>query len=223
MKEKILAAIKAKFPKVNLSKKRLDAIAAKIETKVIDDETKIDAAINDFNDFNPIEEIAKHDDKVRNLEAKIKETEKPADKKDDKKTEPEKVELPEDTPSWVKTMLENQNKLNAEIAQIRGEKVVATIREQLTTKHLKDIPTSYWAKRALPEKADDIETFADEVKADYNTFTQELTDKGLANIPLPGGATGSAKDKQAAVSPEIKAYAEKHIQAPAKTAEPAKV
>ena len=72
---KVIARLKALFPKANLSQKRLDALADKLASKPADDadDTAIDVVINDFNDILSIEEIAREDDRVRTLEAKSKE------------------------------------------------------------------------------------------------------------------------------------------------------
>lgn len=211
MKEKILAAIKAKFPAINLSKKRLDQISAKIESKVLDDETKIDVALDQYNDFNPLADIAKQDDAHRTLEAKLKTAAQNPKEKD----EPDPTVLDADTPTWAKTLLESNKKLAESVQKLEGEKRQATIKDTIAGK-LKDIPASYWNKRALPENDEKLEDFITEVKSDYKTFAQELTDKGLAHIPLPGG--GAPPAKKEAVSPEIKAFSEKQ-----KAPEPAKV
>lgn len=202
MKEKILAAIKAKFPKVNLSKVRLNAIADKIITKVIDDETKIDAAIDEFNDFNPLAELAKQDDTIRNLEAKVKQAApaKPDDKPDDKPDE--KVDLPDDTPAYVKKIMEKLDSVTGELAIIKGEKVANTIKDK-ATELLKEIPVSYWGKRAIPDKVEDLEAFVEEVKTDYTAFTQEITNKGLEIVPSPGGGDIKPTDTKKASDKEI--------------------
>jgi len=208
MKDKILAAIKAKFPKVNLSKTRLNAIAAKIETKVIDDETKIDAAIDEYNDFNPLSEIAKTDDKIRNLEAK-KDTSAPA-KKDEPATED--VELPDDTPAWAKALIASQKATADKLAALEGDKAKGTVRAE-ADKLLKDIPASYWGKRALPEKVEDLEAFVEEVKTDYTTFAQEMADKGLSIVPSPGGGSGPTKVEK--IDPAVQQFIEKNTPAKA--------
>ncbi len=201
MKDKILAAIKAKFPKVNLSKTRLDAIVAKIETKVSDDETLIDAQIDEFNNFNPFTEIAKNDDVIRNYEAKLKSTGKYKENVIDLEV------TPDDTPAWAKSLIEQNKVLSEGLAAIQGEKKTATIRSKVAV-DLKEIPASYWGKRQMPEKDEDLGTFVEDVKADYSAFTQELANNGLKNIPAPGsGVQPSAKG----VSPEIKAFAEKTV------------
>ena len=52
-KLKVIARLKALFPKANLSQKRLDAYADKLAKKPADDadDATIDAIINDYNDF----------------------------------------------------------------------------------------------------------------------------------------------------------------------------
>jgi hypothetical protein len=207
MKEKIIAAIKAKFPAINLSKKRLEAIAAKIETKVIDDETKIDAAIDAFNDFNPIADIAKTDDTIRNLEAKAK---APTPKKDELPEPPAPPVITDDTPEWAKAMIE-QNKILAQgLSALQGEKIAGTIRQKATDK-LTGIPASYWGKRVLPDKEEDLEAFITDVQTDYEGFKKELTDQGLSVLPAPKGALPvdpkvvkpASKEEVAAVVKEI--------------------
>lgn len=201
-KDKIIAAIKAKFPAVNLSKKRLDAIADKIQEKVIDDETKIDAAIDTFNDYNSIAEIGKQDDIQRGLEKKVKEgspkkEDKPADSGKPDQGKP--TEDPDDnTPSWAKTLIESNKTLAGEIAVLKGEKQANIIRSQVKAK-LTEVPESYWGEWALPEKDEDVDAFVTKATEKYTAFTKELTEKGLDNIPTPGaggtGGSGKAVDK----------------------------
>jgi hypothetical protein len=212
-KDKIIAAIKAKFPAINLSKKRLDAIADSIEKKVIDDETKIDAALDDFNHYNPLADMAKADDTMRNLNAKVKELEKPKDNKE--KTETTTTEPVDDgTPSWAKALIEQNKTLASDLAALKGDKIANSIRSE-ATKKLSEIPESYWSKRALPEKAEDLDAFVTDVQTDYGAFTQELTNKGLAKFQAPAAGSGGAATAAsggaggkgtAVVSPEVKAY-----------------
>lgn len=207
MKEKILAAIKAKFPNVNLSKKRLDAIAAKIESKTTD-ENEIDAKLDEYNDYNPLADLAKEDDRVRNLEAKAKAQPAPKDKpKDDDEPAPDPLADPE-MPKWAKAMYKQNQEFATKIAGFEGKEKGATIKAKLDVL-LKEIPASYgWEKRALPATDEEVEAFVTTVTEDYAAFSKEMTDKGIAMIPKPGGG-GGGQQKQEAVSPEIKAFAEK--------------
>jgi hypothetical protein len=197
MKEKIIAAIKAKFPAINLSKKRLEAIAAKIETKVIDDETKIDAAIIAYDDFNPLADIAKQDDTIRNLEAKAKAT----PPKKDEPPEPPAPVITDDTPEWAKAMIE-QNKILAQgLSALQGEKIAGTIRQKATDK-LTGVPASYWGKRVLPDKEEELDAFVTDVQADYDAFKKDLTEQGLSVLPAPKG--GLPVDPKNPVKPASK-------------------
>ena len=77
-KQKIAGRLKALFPKANLSQKRIDAIADKLELKVADDadDSVIDDVVNQANDFMDFEAIAKEDDRIRTLEANLEKTAK---------------------------------------------------------------------------------------------------------------------------------------------------
>ena len=203
MKEKIIAAIKAKFPAINLSKPRLNAIAAKIEAKIIDDETKIDGALDTYNEYNPLADIAKADDKLRDYESKLK------GKKEDTTTEEKKeVAPPEDAPEWVKALMEQNKAFAQSLAALQGEKIQTSIKSKATEK-LKDVPGSYWGKRAIPDKEEDLDAFVTEVTADYAQFKQEMTDQGLSVLSAPraGGASQAANK----VSPEIQAFVAKSM------------
>lgn len=210
MKEKIISAFKAKYPGINLSKKRLDAIAAKIEVKVIDDETKIDAALAAMDEVYPFAEIAKDDDKVRTLEAKLKAPpgETPAEKAAREAAEAAAaLETDKDTPVWAKALIEQNKTLAQDLAAIKGEKVANTIKGK-ATELLKEVPLSYWGKRAIPDTEEALQDFVTEVTADYATFKKEMTDQGLSVLSAPRTGTGGG-DVAKAVSPEIKAFAEK--------------
>lgn len=192
MKEKIIAAIKEKFPAVNLSKKRLDAIAATLEDKVTD-ETQIDAKLDEFNIYNPFTEIARNDDAMRNMEAKLK-----------SKQEPPPAPSPgnDEKLDMLKQLSESIKALTEKVSGFEAEKTKGSIRTKVTDQ-LKDIPASYWGKRALPEKDDDIETFVEDVKNDFTSFTKEITEAGIALHPLPGGGIGSGGGAKPASKEEL--------------------
>lgn len=202
MKEKIVAAIKAKFPAINLSKARLNAIAAKIESIVIDDETRIDAQLDAFNNFTPFADIAKQDDKIRDLEAKVKVA--PAKKDPEPVIEPPVVD--DDTPAWAKALIESNKTLSQGLATLQGEKVQSAMRTKATEK-LKDIPASYWSKRPIPEKDEELDAFVTDVTTDYEAFTKEMTDKGLTIISIPKASTiGEGGAGSTKIDPEIKKF-----------------
>lgn len=211
MKEKILAAIKAKYPAINLSKKRLEAIAAKIEEKVIDDESKIDAALALYNEYNPLADMASNDDKLRTAEKKLKET-TPAPK-DPKEKEVETpaaqtpTTVPEDAPAYVKAMMEQMGVMSKALTGMQAEKAAGSIKSKAEAA-LKDVPVKFWGKRQLPTKDEELEAFIAEVNDDYKEFGAVQTEKGLSFTPKPvTGVQPNATDKK--VPDELKAFFER--------------
>lgn len=121
-KLKVIARLKALFPKANLSQLRLDAIADKLAKKPADDadDTAIDAVINDFNDVLSIEDIAKGDDRTRTLEADKKKSEEIAAKKKPITSEEEEEEVEtEGMTAFEKQMLKKFGDLKSDIDSIK--------------------------------------------------------------------------------------------------------
>lgn len=219
MKQKILDAIKAKFPTAKLSAKRLDAIAASIEAKAGTDETLIEASLDALNELYPLTEIAKDDHIRSTLEGKLKATqtkdETPAQKAAREAAEAAAaLETDKDTPAWAKALIEQNKTLAQDLAAIKGEKVANTIKGK-ATELLKEVPVSYWGKRAIPETEEALQDFVTEVTTDYATFKKEMTDQGLSVLSAPKTGTGGG-DGAKAVSPEIKAFADKQAAQSAK-------
>lgn len=129
-KSKVIARLKALYPKANLSQKRLDALADKLAKKPADDadDVAIDLVINDFNEIMSITEIAAEDDRVRTIEAKSKETSDPP-KNDPPKTDPPKGEVPE----WAQAMAETNRKLLEKVEAIESGKVLETKKQSAQT------------------------------------------------------------------------------------------
>jgi hypothetical protein len=175
----------------NLSQKRIDAIADRLHKKFPDitEETDHDTRIDEFHELQPLDEIAKTDDQIRTLEAKAKpkpkENAKPADETPDDQDTPEKGD---ETPGWAKKMFEKIEKLEKEKTQSSMQTTIAG--------KLKDkVPATYYAKRALPEKDEDLDAWITEVETDYTAFKQELVNQGFVNTgkPAGGGETGVVK------------------------------
>lgn len=185
MKDAIIAAIKAKYPTINLSKSRLNALATRIESKVAGDETKIDETVATYEDY--ITDIAKADDAIRTLEAKAKE--KPEPKKEDPEPKPE--EGPKDD---IAAMLKS---LAEQVTKLTTEKQQTTIKSKVAEK-LKDVPAIIWNGRALPEKEEDIDTFATAITTEYAEYEKSSnnTQLGFLGKPKSGGGNG-ATDKKA--------------------------
>ena len=211
MKEKILARFKAKYPAVNLSTKRLDALSARLESKITD-ESEIDAQLDAINDFTPFDEIAKSDDTIISLKAKLKTAGKPAPKDvDDTTDQPQDVPKPDDMPAWAKTLLN-------EVQTLKKDKAQQTIQEKLKgNDKLKGIPQQFYKGRPLPEKDEDIETFVNEVESDFTAFKeafsgvqQDHINQAFAGSSKPAASAGGGTGK---ADPAIAAYAAKKAQA----------
>src|SRR5690606_18531648 len=98
----IIARIKAKFPNANLSKARLDKIGTQLDSK-FETQEELDEKLDELDGFNPFADIAKDDDRLRTLEAKVKKEEKP--KPETPKEEEEEED--DDTPKWAKTLVKS--------------------------------------------------------------------------------------------------------------------
>ncbi len=209
MKLKIIERIKAKFTGVNLSKARLDEIAAKLEGK-ISEESEIDSKLDDLNEMFPFADIAKQDDRLRDLEAKVK---KPATKPNEPKNEPEPAHSPtDDEPEYVKTLMATVKALSDQVSAINQGKLVTDRRTQLTAA-LKGADEVY-RNKAL--KNFDRMTFADdeafntyltEEQEDFKAFNQSQIDAGLGK-DKPRVAFGSATLKDDEISPMMKQHLE---------------
>lgn len=206
MKEKIIAALKLKFPGINLSKKRLNSIAETVEKKVIDDETKIDAELVLYNEYNPIAEIAKHDDALRNAEAKAKKPVDPA-KPDDKPLTPA---LPDDTPEYMKGFFKKFDELTTQVATMQAEKGATSVKGKIMEQLKDKVPAYFFDEWTMPAEETGIDSFVEKVTTKFATVNQERTNEGLgilaATKPVNGAQT--PVDNKA-VSPEIKAMMEK--------------
>lgn len=134
--QKIKDRLKAKYPKANLSTKRLDEISDRLSKKPADDadDAAIDAVLENANDFMPFEEIAKDDDRARTLEKKANGTPpKTADEIEAERIATEKAEALKkaqgEAPEWAKALIESNNKTNERLEAIEQGKVVSNKKE----------------------------------------------------------------------------------------------
>jgi hypothetical protein len=167
MREKIISQLRAKYPGVNLSKERMDAIADRLTPK-IKEEAEIDAKLDELNDLMPFADIAKQDDRMRTLEAKEK---KPAQQQQQQQPAPESktedVKKDDEVPGWAKELI-------TEVKTLRQEKVQATMQQKLAShEKLKTIPAIFYKGRTLPEKEEDLDVFVETIAADYTAFKAE--------------------------------------------------
>lgn len=207
-KSKVIARLKALFPKANLSQKRLDAIADKLAKKPADDadETAIDAVINDFNDVMSIEEIAKEDDRVRTLEAEKKKAEEVAKKKAGKSEEEEGeevIEVDKDAPEWAKALIAQNKKLTSELEAIKSGKTLETKQQTAAKlfessevlKKLKPEHKENWLKRIDLNSEIPFEEQISALETEYTDLVQVTADNGLYPGPAGGGNPSKETDE----------------------------
>lgn len=207
MKEKIIARLKAKFSGVNLSKTRLDQIADKLAAKITD-ENEIDGRLDELNEVLPFADIAKQDDKVRTLEAKVKEKQ-PSDPKNDDPPKPE--DTPADIPEWAKTLVDQNKKLAEELQEFKKGRTAEQNKARLL-QILKDkkVDEKYLndplRKRAIESQTfkddQEIETFANEIFESFQQTQTEQKQSGLPSAPITGKVENPDKD----VSPLMQDY-----------------
>jgi len=201
MKEKLIAAIKAKHPALNLRTKRLDDLSAKLEAK-IKDESEIETILETYSDY--IIDMAKADDRVYAAEAKLKALKTPP--KEEEKIETGADAPPvDDTPAWAKTLM-------TEIKQLKADKAQTTIQSQLKEK-LKDAnPLVNWADWKQPETDEEVTPFIEKVTAKSKELDKTLTEKRLAALAAPKQGTQSP-----AGTPTVSASLKQTLEAQNKT------
>lgn len=202
-KARVIDRLKALFPKANLSKKRLNAIADKLAKKPEDDaeDSAIDEVINDFNDVISIEDIAKDDDRARSLEAqnaKLLKNQKsdPNPDPDDDDEDP----IPDDTPDWAKKMFKQNQEMRQELNSIKSGKVTDAKTEQVRklfgeSEVLKGL-TPEMQERLIKtvdlESETSLEDQVELISTDYSDLVQKAAD----STDHAGGAGGGGKPKE---------------------------
>ncbi|MBC7948663.1 MAG: hypothetical protein H7Y42_12320 [Chitinophagaceae bacterium] len=182
---------KTKAAGVNLSQKRIDAYADRLHKKNPDvkEEAEHDTLIDALDELVIFKEVAKEDDQLRTLEAKVKAIPPAPEKKDDdaddddddidddSQGDKDKKDTAKDKKSKARTPKWAQE-LRDEIRSLKSEKSQSTIRTKISEK-LKDdegnpkVPERFYSKRPLPEKEEDIDTWVEEVSTDWTELTKD--------------------------------------------------
>ena len=194
-KLKMIARLKALFPKANLSQKRLDALADKLALKPADDadDAAIDSVINDFNSVLSIEDIAREDDRVRTLESKANPNPPaPAPKPTDPPTPPTP---PTDVPAWAQAILDSNKKLEGELELIKTGKVIETKRATASelfgkSEVLKGIPETIrknWENRIDVNSETPFEDQIQALEKEYSELVQVNANSNQYAGPAGGG------------------------------------
>lgn len=172
---------------VNLSQRRIDELSARLQKKFPDlkEDAEHDGKLDDLYAPEDFKEIGAMDDYQRAKEAReaAKKQKEEADKK--KQTEQQQQQSQEaendpETPAWAKAILESNKKLSETVNRMQTERVQGTMKEQLASnKLLSDVPGYFYRYRPLPDKAEDLEIFATEIKTQWDAVVAESAEKGI--------------------------------------------
>lgn len=197
-KQKIVGRLKALFPKANLSQKRIDAIADKLELKVADDadDSVIDDVVNQANDFMDFEAIAKEDDRIRTLEA----NQKKAGEGEGEPNPPGTPPTPpnDETPEWAKSLLQKVEAIEkGEITKSKASTVSDLFSKSEVLKGLPENQKQSWMKRVNLD-AEDLATEISSLEAEYTELKQSIVDSNdYAGAPFRATeAGGSVSDAE---------------------------
>lgn len=205
-KVKVIARLKALFPKANLSQQRLDAIADKLAKKPADDadDTAIDAVINDFNDVLSIEDIAKGDDRTRTLEADKKKAEElAAKKKPNPSNEEEEVET-EGMTAFEKTMLKKFGELKSDLDNIKSgnlkqsklEQAKSLLEKSEVFKKLDEETKGFMLKNVELDSETPFEEQITGLEGMFGKMVQTNADTNQYGGPAGGGNPGATFDEK---------------------------
>lgn len=188
--------LKSKFPNVNLSTKRTNALAAALEEDLEDEATdeEIDAELDRINKFAPFAETAKLDDELRNFRSKEKKEpgEEGGEKKDPKTEEPDKVDPKTKTeqPDFEAILGKVLAPVLAEIATLKADKTTGSRTAKLNVaiekaddKFKKTTLGSF--KRMKDMSDEEFEEYLEEVTEDAKEWIQADANKSLDNSVAP--------------------------------------
>lgn len=192
--EIIKARLKVLFPKANLSIKRLDALAAKLAPMPTDDadDAAVDAILNQANDFNSFEEIAREDDRIRTLEAKANPSPNPTPAPT---PNPAPTPTPDDTPAWAKALIDSNQKMTADLEAIKSGNVQKSKLDQAKSlleksevfKKLDEETKGFMLKNMDLESET---TFEDQITGLEGMFGKMVQTTADANQYAPGAGQG---------------------------------
>lgn len=195
-KSKMIARIKAKYPNTNLSNARMDEIAARLIKKLDADadEAAIDKVIDDANDYNPFSEIAKNDDRIRDLEQKAK-------PKPDPNDPPKPDSVPDDISPSMKAYLDKQNeiieKLNGKLEGFEKRQQAQTLIDRFNSdERIKDVP-DIMRRGFVPNSEDDYETNITGLLEGFTKYNESYKVEKLGGDTPSGNKGGEGQVKEA--------------------------
>lgn len=202
MKKELLEALKAKF--VGVSDKILDRIAEKLAKTVTTTEGVASAVegvtfqqiLDSYGDSRATEAtqtaISNYEKKYGLKDGKVKEGEGDETKKKDPKKEDD-----DETPAYVKELIEANKKLNERLGKIETERT-STARKQKLSKILEKLPESLrkgYERMALDGTDEEFATKLTEIETEISAACDEMRAKGAAFGTPSSGGSGSKGEK----------------------------
>lgn len=208
--KRIKGRLRVLFPKANLSKKRLDEISARLAKKPDDDadESVIDKIITNANDVMPFEDIAKEDDRVRALEAKVskkqdsdEEADEKPETKDDGKTSEKEKPTNDDVPKWAQSMLDSNAALKKELEDLKTGRITDNKKDTArklfekndTFKSLGEKNKEFFFKQIDVNSETSVEDQLEELETQYNDLVQQQADSRDYSSTPPTGSGNTDK------------------------------
>ncbi len=208
MKEKILAALKIRFPKVHAE--LLDRVAGTLASTVTDEstiETVVQSdGVNNLVSFHITETDRRATEAANKRETTLK------DKYNlvEKKVENPKPVIPDDAPDWAKAIIKKNEELEARLAtkdkKENHETYLSTVKSKLIEKGLKeeDINDFNLLSGLSVNSEDEIDGLVASVETKFNESKQNLINRGVVvDVPINSQVTPDA------VEADIEAWAGK--------------
>lgn len=192
MREKIISQLKAKFSGVNLSKARMDAIADRLTPKITD-EAEIDTKLDELNELVPFAEIARQDDKIRDLESKV--NKKP---KDEQKPNTESTSESDDLKTILDDLKKEREAFRNELQALKSSKA----QDEFIARAVKEGFIPNVARKYYKDVDFDPDAAIAELKADFQDQTQFKVNVGVGDGKVPRGTPSGEKE----VSKDIVAF-----------------
>ena len=203
MKEKILAALRAKYPGTQAA--LLDRVADTMAGTVTDETLETVAASDGVKNLLAFfqTEVDRRTTEVVNTA--VSNYEKKHNLKDGKLifVEPKPGDDP-NTPEWAKALIKQNQDLASKVQNLEKGTVTIGLMDKVKAKLTeKKIPEAFLKGRSI-EKEEDVDTLITEIEGDYQTVKQTMVNQGVV-IDVPISSSGAP----AKVDADIEAWAGK--------------
>ena len=191
----VLQKLNDKFRGKSVSKTFKATLAKKWAEKIESDE-EIEEYINDREDII-LEAMRDKDAAVTAATAKAKDDAVSVIKGEPaKQDDPPSTEPVEGMPDWFKPFATQFGTLAQTVTGLQKDKAHQTISQRLQSdERTKDIPPNFYKRWSIPENDADFETFAEELKAEYQPFAASATAQAFTTA-VPGGGHNAGGNGQ---------------------------